>query len=169
MKSDPISALNADIEAVLQRRLKSQPKKADELSEMPLPAIPEAGPGRRRSILLVDDDSGCRRMLKFMLERQFYDVVETSDAKSALTRASREQPDLIILDFNMPGMNGYELLLEFRIRDELRHIPVIMISGAPNRQHLKTMSLDVWAFLEKPFDEGLLITSIRRALQAKGG
>ncbi|MCX5794564.1 MAG: ATPase, T2SS/T4P/T4SS family [Elusimicrobia bacterium] len=119
-----------------------------------------------RTILVVEDNKDYRSLVSVLLSRHSYRVMEAADGRSALESVLRHQPDLIILDFNMPRMNGYELLQELRSRMELRSIPVIMFTGAPNRQHLKSINLEVSDFLEKPVSNGKLLESVRKALES---
>src|SRR5579885_1477142 len=79
-----------------------------------------SGPGgaeirsRAPKILLVDDSGDQRKIVRHLLERSGYSVIEAADGREGLSRAISETPDAVLLDFDMPNMNGYELLQELR-------------------------------------------------------
>jgi CheY-like chemotaxis protein len=130
--------------------------------------------GRRslegRIILLVDDNVEYRSLVKALLMRRHScRVREAADGRSALAQVRWTRPDLVILDFGIPKMNGYEVLQEIRRRDESRRLPVIMLTGVPNRLQLRDMNMDLSAFLEKPVTWKDLIDSIATALEKAYG
>ncbi len=191
MDQDAVEELSASLEAMLQGRAQAAPQASEvqpfyaaASSTTPIPVpTPTPAPAPQvvlppetsrfvdnrtghtsRTILIVDDNKDYRSLLKTALSGRCYQVMEAGDGASALQLLLRRQPDLVILDFNMPKMNGYELLQEIRSRAELRRIPVIMFTGAPNRQHLKSLHMDIADFLEKPVTNVRLLASIERVL-----
>jgi CheY-like chemotaxis protein len=130
--------------------------------------------GRRslegRIILLVDDNVEYRSLIKALLMRRHScRIREAADGRSALAQVRWTRPDLVILDFAIPKLNGYEVLQEIRRRDESRRLPVIMLTGVANRRQLKGMNMDISAFLEKPVTWKELIESMAKALEAAYG
>lgn len=82
-------------------------------------------------ILVVDDTPANLRLLAEILEAQNYVVRKALNGKTALQSADRHPPDLILLDMNMPEMNGDEVCRRLRVSDTTNHIPVIFISRSP--------------------------------------
>ena len=158
MAQEHLQELDAAIAERL--RLRSQP------GRRPLPGHPLEG----RTILLVEDNAEYRSLVKALLmSRHPARVIEAADGRSAVAQIKRERPDLVVLDFDIPKMNGYEVLQEIRSSAELRRLPVIMLTGVPNRRQLKSMGMDVSDFLEKPVSGYELMESIAKALEAAHG
>jgi len=81
-------------------------------------------------ILLVDDDAAARRTLGMLLQQFGFAVVQAEDGAEALALARAVSPDLILCDYNMPGMNGGAVLRELRLKQpENAHVPFLIISG----------------------------------------
>jgi len=81
------------------------------------------------SILVVDDIAANLQVLTGMLQDRGYEARSVPSGKLALQAARRDPPDLILLDINMPGMNGYEVCERLKANEQLKGIPVIFISG----------------------------------------
>lgn len=105
-----------------------------------------------------------RKMVKQILAGKF-DVLEASDGKTGLEAARKYIPDLILLDFVMPKYNGYQTLQAIRRFENLRNIPVIMISGLKEQvaEHVPEPFVG-FEFLEKPFEAEMLLTRIQKLL-----
>ena len=82
-----------------------------------------------RRILIVEDHKPLRSLLSFLLSNAGYETFETANAMSALDEASRQQPDLVLLDWQLPDMDGIKLLRLWRSDEATARIPVIMVSG----------------------------------------
>ena len=93
------------------------------------PEKPKSQAGQPASILVVDDTPANLQVLAGMLKDRGYKVRPVPSGKLALQAAQREPPDLILLDINMPEMNGYEVCEHLKADDELKGIPVIFISA----------------------------------------
>ncbi len=100
-------------------------------------------------ILIADDEAEIRNVLHLYLEIDGYEVVEAENGLEALEKIRREQPDLVILDIMMPGLDGYRVLRNIR---EQNNIPVIMLS-AKDTDADKILGLDLGAddYITKPF------------------
>ncbi len=100
-------------------------------------------------ILIADDEAEIRNVLHLYLEIDGYEVVEAENGLEALEKMKREQPDLVILDIMMPGLDGYRVLRNIR---EQNNIPVIMLS-AKDADADKILGLDLGAddYITKPF------------------
>ncbi len=82
----------------------------------------------RKKILLVDDSSTVLLMEKMILSKSSYDLVTASDGQDGYDKALSEKPDLILLDVVMPRMDGFEVCRRLRERQEMRGVPVIMVT-----------------------------------------
>lgn len=100
-------------------------------------------------ILIADDEAEIRDVLRLYLEKDGYEVAEASDGMDAMEKIKKEQPDLVILDIMMPGLDGYRVLRNIR---ENNNIPVIMLS-AKDTDADKILGLDLGAddYITKPF------------------
>jgi CheY-like chemotaxis protein len=101
-------------------------------------------------VLLVDDEFSSAEVLALVLAGEDYEVTIAADARQALARLDEADPNLLVIDFMMPGMNGAELARTIREKERFRDVPVLMISGAPESA-LKAYGRHYDAFLRKPF------------------
>ncbi len=115
-----------------------------------------------RSVLVVDDNKDYRELVRHLLSVNHYTVLEAGNGEEALAVLAKTIPDMILVDFNMPKMNGYELIQEVRSNYETHGLRIIMFTGAANRQHLRTLNMDISDFLEKPVSNAKLLDSIFR-------
>ena len=120
-------------------------------------------PGKPR-VLLVDDDRQYIRGTGIRLRAAGFDVVAACDGRIGLDLATSEHPDVIVLDVQMPGMDGLAVLAELRRREQTRHVPVLMVSACVDRREA---ALDQGArhFLEKPLDSRTLISAIENLIE----
>lgn len=114
-------------------------------------------------ILLVDDDKLFRRSLSFHLEQAGYQVYTSANAEDALALARRDQPNLILLDIGLPGMDGLSALRHF---EEQIGVPVIIIT-ARRRELDEALGLELGAddYITKPFDKTVLLARIKTVLR----
>ena len=116
------------------------------------PEKPKRGAGQPASILVVDDTPANLQVLAGMLKDRGYKVRPVPSGKLALLAARRDPPDLILLDINMPEMNGYEVCEQLKADDTLRGIPVIFISALTEQlDKVKAFSVGGVDYLTKPF------------------
>jgi CheY-like chemotaxis protein len=116
---------------------------------------------RALRVLLVDDDEQAREGYKACCELAGFEAETAADAESAIARIRGRRPDVIVMDYSMPGMNGIELLNVIRENPALRRIPVIMVSGRD--RDLQSVHGAPW--LRKPVLPEALIEHIRRAAE----
>jgi len=117
-------------------------------------------------ILLVDDEEGIRTLLKETFKKDGHDFSEASDAASLKKALSGPQPDLVLLDINLPGESGMELLP--RIKKEWPNTQVIMMTGNPSLDFaVKAMKRGAFHFLSKPFDTPNLLLHVEGGLKLK--
>jgi type II secretory ATPase GspE/PulE/Tfp pilus assembly ATPase PilB-like protein len=105
-----------------------------------------------RKVLLVDDEDSLRKVVKDLLERDGYDVTEARDGVQALDQVDRVGPDIIVLDLNMPGLDGYGVLSHLRSRPATADIPVIVLTAKGDEDNeVRVFELGADDFLTKPF------------------
>lgn len=121
---------------------------------------------QRAPLIMVTDDSvTVRRVSTRLLERQGYEVVTAKDGIDAIAVLEDHQPDLMLLDIEMPRMDGYEVAMHVRREERLRNIPIIMITSRTGEKHReRAFDIGVNAYMGKPFQEGELLTAIRELL-----
>src|SRR5476651_1938142 len=116
------------------------------------PEKPNGGTGQPASILVVDDTPANLQVLAGMLKARGYKVRPVPGGKLALLAAQRDPPDLILLDINMPEMNGYEVCEHLKADDKLKGIPVIFISALTEPlDKVKAFAVGGVDYLTKPF------------------
>lgn len=81
------------------------------------------------TILVADDSLVVRAVVRSGLEGEGYLVIEAEDGPSALTQCRRHRPDVVLLDVEMPGLDGYQVLAELKADAELKHTPVVFLTG----------------------------------------
>jgi DNA-binding response OmpR family regulator len=117
-------------------------------------------------ILLVDDEPDLVDTIQCRLEANSFDVITACDGQEGLEKAADERPDLILLDTNMPVMNGHEMLEQLRKRPDIKDIPVIMCTALCEPQDIAAASAyDIADYVTKPFDCTELIEKITNALE----
>ncbi len=121
-------------------------------------------------ILVIDDEPDLVSTIQGRLEWCKFEVVAASSGEEGLEKAANEKPNLILLDINMPGMNGHEVLDRLRNRPDLRDIPVIMCTALCEAEDIaKASSYGVKDYIAKPFDFSDLVEKISNALGSKAG
>ena len=116
------------------------------------PEKPKSDAGQPASILVVDDTPANLQVLAGMLKDRGYKVRPVPSGKLALLAARRDPPDLILLDINMPEMNGYEVCEHLKADDKLKGIPVIFISALTEQlDKVKAFAIGGVDYLTKPF------------------
>jgi CheY-like chemotaxis protein len=123
------------------------------------PARPTDATPKRKRVLIADDDAVVRAALAAVLESEGYDVDVAADGQQAVLHATAQAPDLVLLDLNMPNLDGWTAFTK------LDHVcpllPVIIITARPH-QYQEAVRLGVDAFMEKPLDFPVLLRAIRK-------
>jgi CheY-like chemotaxis protein len=118
-----------------------------------------------KTILLVDDEADVRSVLKMRLERSGYRVLESETGTHALKVVQESHPDLMVLDWKLPGLTGIEVLRKIRANPLAADLIVFMVTGMDEMEVRRELqSLDVSAVIEKPFDPGSVSRKIDDAL-----
>jgi len=121
--------------------------------------------GERHKILITDDDPVIIELLQVNLEFEGYDVITAADGLEAVERASRDAPDLVILDIMMPRMDGWTARAEMLKDPRTAEIPVIFLSARAQQADLrKGYESGVAAYVTKPFEPVELLDLIEQIL-----
>jgi len=125
----------------------------DLLEEHSPPPLRSGAHGQPASkVLLVDDEDSLRKVMRDLLERDGYLVTEARDGVQALDQVDRVGPDIIVLDLNLPGLDGYGVLSHLRSRPATANIPVIVLTAKGDEDNeLRVFELGADDFLTKPF------------------
>ena len=116
-----------------------------------------------RKMLTVDDSPSVRKLVKFTLKAKGFQVSSAGDGAEALDLVKQEKFDAIILDINMPRMNGLELLKHLKADDQFSAIPVIMLTTeGQDDDKDKAVALGATAYMVKPFKPTQLLTLIEK-------
>ncbi|RMG56688.1 MAG: response regulator [Gammaproteobacteria bacterium] len=125
---------------------------------------------RKPLVMVVDDSITIRKVTSRMLERNDFDVITAKDGVDAIANLHEERlPDIMLLDIEMPRMDGYELATHIRNDERLRDIPIIMITSRTGEKHRqRAMDIGVNRYLGKPYQESELLEEINGLLAETG-
>jgi CheY-like chemotaxis protein/class 3 adenylate cyclase len=127
--------------------------------------VRNAMPASRERVLVVDDSPAQRHYVADCLARQGFEVVTAENGKVALGKAQAVRPALVVSDYEMPVMTGFELVHALRRDPELRQIPVIMLTARDSRRDMAQMrAAGASAYLVKPFSQDKCIALVERTL-----
>lgn len=119
-------------------------------------------------ILVVDDVEANVRLLEAKLTLEYYDVLTCGDGLAAIGLARAEQPDLILLDVMMPGMDGFETCRRLKADPAVRHIPVVLVTALDGRQdRIRGLEAGADDFLTKPLDDVILMARVKSLTRLK--
>jgi DNA-binding response OmpR family regulator len=122
---------------------------------------------RAPKILVVDDIPQNVRLLEAVLVPRGYEVITAHDGIAALELVESEQPDLILLDVMMPGLDGYAVCSHLREHDDTAVLPVIMVTSSIGQEKTKAIESGADDFIPKPFNHDELLTRVRSLLRIK--
>ncbi|WP_347928224.1 Hpt domain-containing protein [Pseudomonas helvetica] len=121
----------------------------------------EAEPQRSMLVLVVDDSVTVRKVTSRLLERHGMNVLTAKDGVDAMLLLEEHMPDLMLLDIEMPRMDGFEVAMQVRNDPRLQHLPIIMITSRTGQKHRdRAMAIGVNDYLGKPYQESVLLESI---------
>lgn len=121
--------------------------------------------GPVKTILIADDEEDLRLLVQVTLEDPSYRILTAIDGCAALDAVCTHIPDLLILDWMMPGLNGYEVVGKLRLHSDTARIPIVMLTAKDGLDTRKQMaSLDLAGYLVKPFSPLELIQKVREVL-----
>ena len=117
-------------------------------------------------ILVADDEQEIRNLLDHFLKGQGYEVILASDGHEALKLAVEENPQVIILDIKMPGLDGLEVCKQLKENEQTKLIPVIVITGFEDNK-MESLNIGADDFVNKPFDMAEISSRVRSALRIR--
>jgi DNA-binding response OmpR family regulator len=118
-------------------------------------------------ILIVEDHQTMRRAMRLVLEPE-YDVVEAADGANAVDLARAEPPDLVLLDLNLPGVSGSEVLATLKGDRATADVPVIVVTATGEEDRARVTELGADGYFTKPFSPLALLRTVERALGGEG-
>ena len=115
------------------------------------------------TVLVVEDEPAIRGLVSLLLEGEGYLVDGASDGRAALAKLAEQPPDALVVDLDLPVMNGCDLVRACRDDEALRHLPIIATSGMVGGHAVR--DLDVQGFLPKPFSLDTLLNVLHGVLR----
>jgi len=132
------------------------------------PAAPSAvavAAGGATRVLVADDDPQMRRLIRSVLEREGFEILEAGDGLDALETIERGGVDLVILDLEMPRLDGFGVLEELRAQMRTAGLPVIILTAQHGESEEKALDLGAQDYLTKPVQTRSLIARVRAVLK----
>jgi chemosensory pili system protein ChpA (sensor histidine kinase/response regulator) len=131
------------------------------------PELPHVHDVRQKPLVMVVDDSiTMRKVTTRVLERAELDVITAKDGLDALEKLQDNVPDLMLLDIEMPRMDGYELATYMRNDSRLRRVPIMMITSRTGEKHRqRALEIGVERYLGKPYQEDDLLRQVQEMLR----
>jgi CheY-like chemotaxis protein len=118
-----------------------------------------------QKVLIVDDSKSIRMQVRDMLPKGNFEVLEASDGVEGLEIINQENLSLILVDFFMPKMNGWEVVQRLQDNPKLKGIPVVMMSGRKEEVEQKVPEqFSYFEFVGKPFEQAMLVQAIKSAM-----
>jgi two-component system cell cycle response regulator DivK len=118
-----------------------------------------------KRILVVEDQNDDRQIIRDMLAGTDYEITEAEDGEQALTAIAKERPDLILMEIQLPSMDGYEAMRRIRTNPALLSIPIIAVTSfAPSGEEQKARAAGCDEYVPKPYSPRQLLAKIRQYL-----
>ncbi len=119
----------------------------------------------KKRILVVEDQEDNRQIIRDLLSAKGYELVEATTGEEGLKLAATGKPDLILMDIQLPGMDGYEVTRRIKAKPELNHIPIIVVTSyALSGDDKKAFDAGCNGYVTKPFSPRVLLAKIREFL-----
>ena len=116
-------------------------------------------------ILVVEDQEDNRRIMRDLLTSVGYEVIEAVTGEDGVAMADSQRPDLILMDIQLPGLDGYEATRQIKANPDLEHIPIIVVTSyALSGDDVKAFEAGCDAYVSKPFSPRELLAKIREYL-----
>jgi two-component system cell cycle response regulator DivK len=118
-----------------------------------------------KKILVVEDTEDNRQILRDLLSAAGYDMIEAHDGAEGVARASEHRPDLILMDIQMPVMDGYEATRRIKANPELKSIPIVAVTSyALSGDEEKARAAGCDAYIAKPYSPRQMLAKVRQIL-----
>lgn len=125
---------------------------------------------RKKTILIVDDEAHIVHIIRYKLERAGYEVVSAGDGQEAYELAQEIRPDLIVTDFQMPMLNGYEMCVKLSEVESTSDIPVVMVTARGHKLSPSELAkTNIQQMMCKPFGARELLVVVHELLLESGG
>jgi len=122
----------------------------------------------KEQILVVDDEEDILELIRFNLLKEGYQVITAASGEAALIKARQEQPDLILLDLMLPGLDGLDIYRELRKRADTNQIPIVMVTAKTEDTDIITgLELGSDDYITKPFSPRVLVARVKAVLRRK--
>jgi two-component system, cell cycle response regulator DivK len=122
----------------------------------------------QKTILYIEDNPENRMLVRRVLEIEGYTVVEADSGNAGLAKAETTTPDLVLMDINLPEMDGYELTRRLKLMKHLADIPIVaMTANVMRGDREKTLAAGCDGYIQKPIDVDQLPAQVAHYLQAK--
>jgi len=119
----------------------------------------------KRRILVIEDHEDNRRILRYLLTSAGYEVFEAITGEEGVASAEAQRPDLILMDIQLPGLDGYEATRRIKANPDLRRIPIIVVTSyALSGDDVKALAAGCDAYVTKPFNPRQLLAKIQEYL-----
>ena len=119
-----------------------------------------------KEILIVDDEPSIVVPVQFLMQQQGYTVLVAGDGHDALDMIYKYQPDLVLLDIMLPGIDGYEVCEIVRLNPKLRDVKIIFLTAKGREVEIaKGLALGADAYITKPFSNAELVTKVKMVLE----
>lgn len=120
----------------------------------------------RETVLVVDDEEDILELVKYNLSKEGYTVVAVASGEDALAAARTKQPDAVVLDLMLPGLDGLEVCRRLKSDPTLRHIPVVMLTAKGTEADIVTgLELGAADYVTKPFSPRVLTARVKAVLR----
>jgi len=124
----------------------------------------------KKRVLVVEDHEENRRILRLLLASASIDMIEAVTGEDGVAAAERERPDLILMDIQLPGLDGYEATRRIKANPAVRHIPIIVVTSyALSGDDVKAFEAGCDAYVTKPFVPRELLAKVREFLAKQPG
>lgn len=152
-----------DVTALLRRAAALR-----ERGDTPVHVAPQPAIRQRPLVMVVDDSITMRKVSARVLEREGYEVVTAKDGMDALEQVNERVPDLILLDLEMPRMDGYEFAGYMRADDRFKSVPIIVITSRVGEKHrARAFEIGVNRYLGKPYQEADMLKAVAELLEER--
>jgi len=119
----------------------------------------------KKKILIVEDNEQNLYLATFLLEQNGYEVIAALNGREAVEKTKAENPDLIIMDIQLPEMNGYEATKKIKSMADYQHIPILAVTSfAMVGDREKALAIGCVGYIEKPFDPDTFVLEIEKYL-----
>lgn len=119
-----------------------------------------------KHVLLVEDETNIIEAIQFLLSREGWQVDTHSDGATAVDKVRSMRPDLVVLDYMLPGKNGIDILTELRADPDFLRLPVLMLTArGQSRDRDLAERAGVSRFMTKPFSNNEVVTAVRDLVQ----